>query len=116
MTTVVKFPDRLKAAAKERKPRRGPYRKRRSRSSYEFYRAFGRRLRYARRQLGISEAAAAAALGFSVRSYRRYEAGKPMPNNGCLGRYAKAFNVSIDWLYDPKGHEAERPRFRLRAV
>jgi transcriptional regulator with XRE-family HTH domain len=83
---------------------------------YQFYRAFGRRLRYARHQLGVSEAAAAAALGFTVRSYRRYEADKPMPNNGRLGRYAMAFNISLEWLYGLKGTAAERPRFRPRAV
>jgi DNA-binding XRE family transcriptional regulator len=96
--------------------RRGPYRKkRRSRRSYEFNRGVGRRLRYARHQLNISEAAVATTLGVSLRTYRGYEDGKVTRNYGWKD-YADAFGVSLSWLFGLKGHEAERPRFRLRAV
>jgi hypothetical protein len=49
-----------------------------------------------------------------VRTYRRYEAGKPAPYGWF--DFADAFGVSINWLAGRKGPAAERPRFRLRAI
>jgi hypothetical protein len=63
----------------------------------------------------IRFAAAAAAFGVIVRTYRRYEAGKYIPSFG-WGEFCDAFGASFDWLLSIKGHEAERPRFRPRAV
>jgi ribosome-binding protein aMBF1 (putative translation factor) len=97
----------LRKVAKPR-ARRGPYRKYRQRRRYEFYRAFGRRLRYARHQLGISEQAAAEAFDVTVRTYRRYEAGKP--TGGGYADFADTFGVSLEWLVGCKGAAAEAPR------
>ena len=94
-----------------RRRRRKPYARRR----YEFYIAFGRRLRYARARLNITEQEAAASFGVSVRTYRKYEAGK-RPRDGSFGYldFAYTFDVEPAWLLGIKGFEP--PRFRLRVV
>jgi ribosome-binding protein aMBF1 (putative translation factor) len=112
----------LRKVAK-RPARRGPYKKpspERQKRRDDFYRAFAERLRFARAQLGISEQEAAAAFGVTVRTYRRYEAGKPAigaqtANNG-FADFAGTFGLSLLWLWGHKDGEAEAPRFRLRAV
>jgi ribosome-binding protein aMBF1 (putative translation factor) len=104
----------LRKVAKSRARR--PYRKYGQRRRYEYYRAFARRLRYARNQLGISEAEAAYAFGVTVRTFRRYEAGKPGGSYQRVGDFGYAFNISLSWLFGCKDSEAEAPRFRLRAV
>jgi ribosome-binding protein aMBF1 (putative translation factor) len=96
-------------------PRR-PYRKYGQRRRYEYGRAFGRRLRYARAQLGISEVEAATAFGVSISTYRRYEAGHAGNRGQHVADFGYAFNISLRWLFGCRGSAAERPRFRLRAV
>jgi hypothetical protein len=110
----------LRKVAKPRGPR-GPYKKpspERQKRQDDFYRAFGERLQYARAQLGISEEEAAYAFDVTVRTYRRYEAGKPSIGwrtaNGGFADFAYTFDVSLRWLCGCK--DAEAPRFRLRAV
>jgi hypothetical protein len=95
--------------------RRGPYRKpspERQKRRDDFNRAFGERLRFARAQLNISEQEAAYAFGVTVRTYRRYEAGKPWERSTWVD-FADTFGVSTDWLISGEG---TAPRFRLRAV
>jgi transcriptional regulator with XRE-family HTH domain len=58
-----------------------------------------------RHQLGISEQEAAAAFGVTVRTYRRYEAGKPALEG--YGDFADAFGVSLNWLVGCKVARAE---------
>jgi hypothetical protein len=60
-------------------------------------------------------AEAAASFGVSVRTYRKYEAGK-RPRDGSFGYldFAYTFDVEPAWLLGIKGFEP--PRFRLRVV
>lgn len=46
-------------------------------TSHEFYPAYGRRLRFVRHRLDISEQEAAAAFDVTVKTYCGHEAGKP---------------------------------------
>jgi DNA-binding XRE family transcriptional regulator len=110
----------LRKVAKPRGPR-GPYKKpspEQQTRRDDYYRAFAGRLRYARAQLGISEQEAAYAFDVTVRTYRRYEAGKPAccftRSHAGLADFADTFGLSLAWLYGCK--DAEAPRFRLRAV
>ena len=82
---------------------------------YYFHQAFGRRLQYARRRLGITEAEAAAVYGITLRTYRRLEAGGPCrDHHKGFVNFAHTYGLSFDWLFGVCG--ALPPRFRLRAV
>ena len=85
------------------------------RRRHAFFRSFGRRLKYARAQLCISEPAAAEAFGVTAKTYLRYEAGLP-PRDGSLGYldFADTFDVPLPWLLGMRG--ALPPRWRLRVV
>lgn len=56
---------------------------------------FGPRLRAARRQLQLSQAALAARIGITARSIIRYEAGKSFPPTALLADLAMALNVDL---------------------
>lgn len=60
--------------------------------------ADGHRLRVTRAALGISEKDAAAAYGVTLATYRRYERGAPQRRTQGVLNFAKAFDVSLDWL------------------
>ena len=87
----------------------------RQRRHYEWHRAFGRRLKYARARLGVSEAQAAELLGVTLKTYKRYELGLSHRDNteGTLN-FSLAYGLSMDWVLGCPG--ALPPRFRLRAV
>jgi transcriptional regulator with XRE-family HTH domain len=60
------------------------------------WRAIGQRFRLTRLALGITEKEAADAYGVTVRTYRKYEDGRPQRND-FLG-FVEKYDVSIDWL------------------
>jgi len=65
----------------------------------DFWHAFGRRLYVTRLALELGEREAAAACGVSVRSYRRWEAGRPASNSARpVVAFCSRFAVSPDWL------------------
>jgi hypothetical protein len=80
-----------------------------------FYQSFGKRLRFVRHQLDITEAEAAEAYGISLRTYRHYEAGHA-PRDGSLGHldFCEEFGIDLGWLLGCRG--VMPPRFRLRFV
>ena len=84
--------------------------------SAEFHRGYAERLKRSRELLGISEEEAAAAFGVSLRTYQRYEAGKPHRNNhkGVLN-FVRVFSVDVGWLIGGHAHGSP-PRFRLRRI
>ncbi len=63
-------------------------------------REYGHRLRIVRLTLGLTEAEAATAHGITLRTYRRWEAGKPQGGNSTMAmtRFAKTYNISFEWL------------------
>lgn len=72
-----------------------------SRRPEELIATFGRRLRVLRLWNGLSEAEMAVALGISVRSLKRREAGTTVGTRGMMFLMiaaADTFDVSIDWL------------------
>ena len=62
------------------------------------YHGFGHRLRVTRLALGITEAEAAKAAGRSVETWRKYEATGKGYNTWPVVRFARHYNVSLDWL------------------
>lgn len=68
------------------------------------WRGYGRRLRLARLTLGVTEGEAAAALGITLQTYRRWEARRwPPVSAGPVLAFAEIYNVSIDWLICGEG-------------
>lgn len=67
----------------------------------------GKRLALARRKAGFESASAAArALGMPVPTYSGHENGSRDPERGTAQKYARRFNVSLDWLLN--GRDAAR--------
>jgi transcriptional regulator with XRE-family HTH domain len=69
-------------------------------------RGYGHRLRLARLTLGVTEGEVAAALGITLRTYRRWEARVwPHVQAGPILAFAQMYGVSVDWLVtgDPGG-------------
>lgn len=58
--------------------------------------------------LESNEAAAAAACGVNLRTYRRWEAGRPTQRALPLVKFAKTFRVSLDWLIEGEGFNLGR--------
>ena len=111
MSEVVKFP----RAPRPRRSKNGTAEKRTGRAYWRakrlaWYRDFGRRLRDTRSHLGITEAEAAAAGNFTLRAYRRREAGLPFRhcNDYGLWFFMRKYDVSVDWLFGGKGSVRSR--------
>jgi DNA-binding XRE family transcriptional regulator len=87
----------------------------RQRYHYEWHQRFGRRLKYVRARLGVSEAQAAELFGVTLKTYRRYERGLTHRDNteGTIA-FALTYGLSMDWFLGCPG--ALPPRVRLRAV
>lgn len=64
--------------------------------------AVGHRLRTARIALGISEAEAAGGCKVSLRTYRRYEIGRPQRDSGVID-FGNKFGLSLSWLATGEG-------------
>lgn len=58
----------------------------------------GKRLRWARERLGMSQIDAAAKLGITNMSVSNYERGHREPDIATLIRFAELYNVSVQWL------------------
>lgn len=68
------------------------------------WRGYGHRLRIARLTLGVTEGEAAAALGITLRTYRKWEARRwPPVSAGPVLAFAEIYNVNIDWLICGEG-------------
>jgi hypothetical protein len=82
----------------------------------EWRQAFAERLKFAREQLDITEKAAAAAFQITVRTYRKYEAGRRPFRSNHFGfwNFCKFYDVDMTWLIG--GKNGTPPRFSLRAV
>ena len=79
-------------------------RRRRSRRLPTSCRGYGRRLRLTRLTLGVTEGEAAAALGITLRTYRRWEARRwPPVSAGPVLAFAEIYDVNIDWLIKGEG-------------
>ena len=64
-----------------------------------YWRDFAERLRRSRVLRGISEKEAAAALGVSVKTYRKWETGQRHRDNiSGVSNFASTFDVSLNWL------------------
>jgi transcriptional regulator with XRE-family HTH domain len=75
-----------------------------------------RRLRLARKRLGLAEHEAAAACGITVQTYRKYEAGRLNPATCPVDpfvRFAKKFGV-IDWFFEGKCSPYHRAPLRTQ--
>lgn len=59
---------------------------------------FARRLRQARKAIGLGQAAFADKIGVHANTYRYYESDIKKPRFDILIEIAQALNVSIDWL------------------
>lgn len=59
---------------------------------------FGKRLRLARVNKGLTQPQLASAVGVALRSYQFYEQGRRRPSYELLVKLAIELNVSIDWL------------------
>lgn len=59
---------------------------------------FSERLRQVRAAKGVSQRAAAVAVGVSKNGYQCYEYGQKLPSFSTLPRLADFFDVSIDYL------------------
>src|ERR1700677_60526 len=60
--------------------------------------AVGHRMRVTRMVLGITEQEAASGFGVSLRTYRGYEAGRRQRSAQPACKFARQFDVSLDWL------------------
>ncbi len=58
----------------------------------------GKRLRWARERLGMSQIDVASKLGITNISISNYERGHREPDNATLIRFAELYNVSVQWL------------------
>lgn len=58
----------------------------------------GQRLKSLRKQHGLSQAEAGAAVGLTQTAYGRYEVGSRDPDTGTLAKLAQLFGVSVDYL------------------
>jgi DNA-binding XRE family transcriptional regulator len=75
---------------------------------------FGERLQLARSRLGITKDEAAAALRLTLRTYEKWESGKPgRSNHSGVFCFAETYGLTLDWLIAGDG---EPPRFRPRLV
>lgn len=60
--------------------------------------AFGKRLKQSRENLGISQEELARLVGTNKGAISGYENGKTNPRQSIIVEFAKALNVSINWL------------------
>lgn len=65
--------------------------------------SFEERLKGLRSKRGLTQQAAADALGITLRQYQRFEAGDQRPGYDNLIRIADLFQVSLDWLTGREG-------------
>jgi len=65
--------------------------------------SFEERLKGLRGKRGLTQQAAADALGITLRQYQRFEAGDQRPGYDNLIRVADLFQVSLDWLTGREG-------------
>ena len=75
--------------------------------------AVGHRIRVTRVMLGLTEEQAAAGFGVTLRTYRRYEAGRSAENR--IVDFARHYDVSFDWLIDGVPEE-KSPALKCGAV
>ena len=59
---------------------------------------FSDRILSLREKKGVTQKAAAAAIGVTPRQYQRFEAGEQKPGYDNLIALADYYNVSLDWL------------------
>lgn len=69
-------------------------------NALESWHAVGYRLRLTRSALGITEHQAAEAFDVSLRTYRRYEAGRRQRSAAPAVNFARRYHVSLDWIFD----------------
>jgi hypothetical protein len=67
------------------------------------WRAFGRHLKVARIVVGISEQEAACDFGVTIRTYRKYDAGREPRGSQSTSRFARKHGISQDWLLFGEG-------------
>jgi len=78
---------------------------RRAIESAKFRRGYAERLRRTRELLGISEEEAAAAFQITLRTYRRYELGKPhRDNHSGTFNFVDTYGLDLDWLFRGDAH------------
>lgn len=63
-----------------------------------FEAAVAARIAARRREMGLSQAAVATALGISLQQFHKYERGSSCPPLGRLNRHAAVLGVSLAWL------------------
>jgi transcriptional regulator with XRE-family HTH domain len=69
-----------------------------SRLGKKFWSRHGHRLRVTRLTLRLSEQECAKAHGVTLATYRKWEAGGEQRGNDGTLRFARKFNISLDWL------------------
>ncbi|MCS7226692.1 MAG: XRE family transcriptional regulator [Gloeomargarita sp. SKYB31] len=77
--------------------------------------SIGERLKIARKQRGLSEAALAEQAGVSQEHIARYEQERVVPDSQSLIRLAKALGVSLEWLMRPVTISLPTPAYRSHA-
>lgn len=91
-------------------------RRARAKESAAYNQAFTQRIKRVRKLLGISEREAARAWQITLRTYRRWEGGKPIPRmDARLFNFVETYGIDIDWLVGGDEYGSP-PRFRLRRV
>jgi transcriptional regulator with XRE-family HTH domain len=84
--------------------------------SSRYWRETGLRLRITRLTLCLSEAEAAAGYGVTLRTYRKWEAGRRQTNSPVpFCKFGEAFDVSLDWIVFGKGYGLRRHRTTMAA-
>jgi transcriptional regulator with XRE-family HTH domain len=63
-----------------------------------YYRELSRRLRIARHTLGLTEKEAAAGACVTVRTWRKWEAGRAVRRYDSLSSFCREFEISVDWM------------------
>lgn len=76
----------------------------------------GTRLRAARLEAGLSQAALSERTGIVQQAISRYESGTSTPSVDTLVRLADALSVSLDWLTGGRAGERERIADELQAA
>jgi transcriptional regulator with XRE-family HTH domain len=84
----------------------------------EFNRAVGHRLAVIRAVVGITEIEAARAARITLRTWRKWEAGRGRLSSRAIMHFAHEYRVSLDWLLDGEAgwigeHLAKRARGKV---
>lgn len=73
--------------------------------------SFGERLRQIRKEMGETQDEFAARIGTSKQVLSRYETGQRIPKISLVEGYAKALNVSVDYLMGATSEESQEAAF-----